>query len=460
MNRKELKEDRNNSIKITFKNSESFPSFFIFDDMKTELLLEHFLRYRLVTTDTRKITQNAIFFALKGENFNGNLFAQEALDKGASIVVVDEPQTLHDDRIILVENGLESLQALAKAYRSTLKIPVIGLTGSNGKTTSKELIAAVLQEKFQVHYTQGNLNNHIGVPLTLLSIPENAEIAVIEMGANHQKEIELLASIAQPDFGYITNFGYAHLEGFGGFEGVIKGKSELYDFLRTHHKIALINADDDLQVKQAQAIEQISFSKNPSTQATYCVELKENLNNMIQVVVDDVVIGSNLTGNYNWSNVAAAISFGKYFKLSMEEIKNGIENYHPSNHRSQLIQKEKYTILMDAYNANPSSMEVSLKNFSTFGGSKTVILGDMFELGESSKASHQKIAQLAQDLGFEQVYLVGKNFSNVELDSSNIQFFEQREALENYLKTHPIETENVLIKGSHGMRLDLLENDL
>lgn len=443
------------------KNSGLFPSFFIFDDMKTELLLKHFLRHRLITTDTRKITQNAIFFALKGEKFNGNLFAKEALDKGASIVVVDEPQNLQDDRIILVKNGLESLQALARAYRSTLRIPVIGLTGSNGKTTSKELIAAVLQEKFQVHYTQGNLNNHIGVPLTLLSIPENAQIAVIEMGANHLKEIELLSSIAQPDLGYVTNFGHAHLEGFGGFEGVVKGKSELYNFLHEHHKTVLINADDPLQLQQAKAVEsQISFSKNESTQATYCIELKENVNNKIQVVVEDVVIRSNLTGNYNWSNVAAAISFGKHFGLSPKEIKNGIENYYPANHRSQLIQKDKYTLLMDAYNANPSSMEASLNNFSTFDGSKTVILGDMFELGESSKVNHQKIAQLTKDLGFEKIYLVGNNFSKIEGDFSDIQFFEDRDSLVNYLKKHPIETKNILIKGSHGMRLDLLENEL
>ncbi|MDK7674921.1 UDP-N-acetylmuramoyl-tripeptide--D-alanyl-D-alanine ligase [Weeksella virosa] len=429
--------------------------------MKTELLFKHFLRHRLVTTDTRKITQNAIFFALKGEKFNGNLFAKEALDKGASIVVVDEPQNLQDDRIILVKNGLESLQALARAYRSTLRIPVIGLTGSNGKTTSKELIAAVLQEKFQVHYTQGNLNNHIGVPLTLLSIPENAQIAVIEMGANHLKEIELLSSIAQPDLGYVTNFGHAHLEGFGGFEGVVKGKSELYNFLYEHHKTVLINADDPLQLQQAKAVEsQISFSKNESTQATYCIELKENVNNKIQVVVEDVVIRSNLTGNYNWSNVAAAISFGKHFGLSPKEIKNGIENYYPANHRSQLIQKDKYTLLMDAYNANPSSMEASLNNFSTFDGSKTVILGDMFELGESSKVNHQKIAQLTKDLGFEKIYLVGNNFSKIEGDFSDIQFFEDRDSLVNYLKKHPIETKNILIKGSHGMRLDLLENEL
>ncbi|MDK7375718.1 MULTISPECIES: UDP-N-acetylmuramoyl-tripeptide--D-alanyl-D-alanine ligase [Weeksella] len=429
--------------------------------MKTELLLKHFLRHRLVTTDTRKITQNAIFFALKGEKFNGNLFAKEALDKGASIVVVDEPQNLQDDRIILVKNGLESLQALARAYRSTLRIPVIGLTGSNGKTTSKELIAAVLQEKFQVHYTQGNLNNHIGVPLTLLSIPENAQIAVIEMGANHLKEIELLSSIAQPDLGYVTNFGHAHLEGFGGFEGVVKGKSELYNFLYVHHKTVLINADDPLQLQQAKAVEsQISFSKNESTQATYCIELKENVNNKIQVVVEDVVIRSNLTGNYNWSNVAAAISFGKHFGLSLKEIKNGIENYYPANHRSQLIQKDKYTLLMDAYNANPSSMEASLNNFSTFDGSKTVILGDMFELGESSKVNHQKIAQLTKDLSFEKIYLVGNNFSKIEGDFSDIQFFEDRDSLVNYLKKHPIETKNILIKGSHGMRLDLLENEL
>ncbi|MEG0529573.1 MAG: UDP-N-acetylmuramoyl-tripeptide--D-alanyl-D-alanine ligase, partial [Bacilli bacterium] len=287
--------------------------------MTTAELFEQFLKSKTVTTDTRNISKDCIFFALKGANFNGNTFAQEAINQGARIAIVDEAEFENQtNNIFLVDDALKTLQDLAKTYRNYLKIPFIGLTGSNGKTTTKELISAVLKEKFRTHYTFGNLNNHIGVPLTILSIPENTEIAVIEMGANHQKEIELLASISQPDFGYITNFGKAHLEGFGGFEGVIKGKSELYDYLKSANKIAFINANDPIQVEKTIDIKQITFSDQNN--ADYQIELLENKQEYLAVKYQNLDIQSHLTGNYNFSNISCAIAIGSYFGIDSDLI--------------------------------------------------------------------------------------------------------------------------------------------
>lgn len=428
--------------------------------MNTIDLLNHFLVDRMVTTDTRHIPQNAIFFALKGENFNGNLFAKEAIDKGAKIAIVDEKE--YEDtqnNIFFVENSLIALQNLARAYRQTFSIPFIGLTGSNGKTTTKELITAVLSQQYKVHATYGNLNNHIGVPLTLLSIPQETEIAVIEMGANHQKEIQELCEIALPDFGYITNFGKAHLEGFGGIEGVIKGKCELYDFLEANHKKVFVNLDDSIQVAKSKTIKQISFSTQ--TDSDYRIELSESdTSNCIAVQYDRTIIQSHLTGDYNLNNIACAIRIGLYFDLPIELIKNGIENYLPENHRSQIIKKPNYTLLMDAYNANPSSMEASLLNFKSFQGTKTIIIGDMFELGKSSLAEHQAIVDLAKQLNFDQIILLGVNFGKTNYIDPKIVYFEKKNDFVIYLENNPITSENILVKGSHGMRLDQLEQIL
>lgn len=424
--------------------------------MTTAELFEQFLKSKTVTTDTRNISKDCIFFALKGANFNGNTFAQEAINQGARIAIVDEAKFENKtNNIFLVDDALKTLQDLAKTYRNYLKIPFIGLTGSNGKTTTKELISAVLKEKFRTHYTFGNLNNHIGVPLTILSIPENTEIAVIEMGANHQKEIELLASISQPDFGYITNFGKAHLEGFGGFEGVIKGKSELYDYLKSANKIAFINANDPIQVEKTIDIKRISFSDQNNTD--YQIELIENKQEYLAVKYQNLDIQSHLTGNYNFSNISCAIAIGSYFGIDSDLIKQGIENYYPSNNRSQIIEKENYKIVMDAYNANPSSMEASLNNFAKFEGSKTVVIGDMFELGEESKTEHQRILELAESLNFNQIYILGLHFKETNVTNINVVKFENRQSFEEFLKNNVINSQNILIKGSHGMRLDLLE---
>ena len=424
--------------------------------MTTAELFEQFLKSKTVTTDTRNISKDCIFFALKGANFNGNTFAQEAINQGARIAIVDEAEFENKtNNIFLVDDALKTLQDLAKTYRNHLKIPFIGLTGSNGKTTTKELISTVLKEKFRTHYTLGNLNNHIGVPLTILSIPENTEIAVIEMGANHQKEIELLASISQPDFGYITNFGKAHLEGFGGFEGVIKGKSELYDYLKSANKIAFINANDPIQVEKTIDIKQITFSDQNN--ADYQIELIENKQEYLAVKYQNLDIQSHLTGNYNFSNISCAIAIGSYFGIDSDLIKQGIENYYPSNNRSQIIEKENYKIVMDAYNANPSSMEASLNNFAKFEGSKTIVIGDMFELGEESKTEHQRILELAESLNFNQIYILGLHFKETNATNTNVVKFDNRQSFEEFLKNNAINSQNILIKGSHGMRLDLLE---
>ncbi|UWX67552.1 UDP-N-acetylmuramoyl-tripeptide--D-alanyl-D-alanine ligase [Empedobacter stercoris] len=425
--------------------------------MNTAEIFEQFLKSKNVTTDTRNISKDCIFFALKGANFNGNTFAQEAINQGAMLAIVDEKEYENNSQnIFLVHNALETLQDLARMYRKHLQIPFIGLTGSNGKTTTKELISAVLKEKFKTHYTFGNLNNHIGVPLTILSIPEDTEIAVIEMGANHQKEIELLASISQPDFGYITNFGKAHLEGFGGIEGVIKGKSELYDFLRANKKTAFVNYNDPIQVEKTGDINRITFSDQNNTDVQ--IELIENKTEYLAVKYKNLDIHSHLTGNYNFSNISCAIAIGQYFGIDAESIKNGIENYFPSNNRSQIINKENYKIVMDAYNANPSSMEASLNNFVKFEGSKTIIIGDMFELGDEAKTEHQRVLDLAERLNFDQIFILGHHFSETITTNPNVKKFEDRKAFEKYLIDNPIKTKNILIKGSHGMRLDLLEN--
>lgn len=425
--------------------------------MNTAEIFEQFLKSKNVTTDTRNISKDCIFFALKGANFNGNTFAQEAINQGAMLAIVDEKEYENNSQnIFLVHNALETLQDLARMYRKHLQIPFIGLTGSNGKTTTKELISAVLKEKFKTHYTFGNLNNHIGVPLTILSIPEDTEIAVIEMGANHQKEIELLASISQPDFGYITNFGKAHLEGFGGIEGVIKGKSELYDFLRANKKTAFVNYNDPIQVEKTADINRITFSDQNNTDVQ--IELIENKTEYLAVKYKNLDIHSHLTGNYNFSNISCAIAIGQYFGIDAESIKNGIENYFPSNNRSQIINKENYKIVMDAYNANPSSMEASLNNFVKFEGSKTIIIGDMFELGDEAKTEHQRVLELAERLNFDQIFILGHHFSETITTNPNVKKFEDRKAFEKYLIDNPIKTKNILIKGSHGMRLDLLEN--
>ena len=412
--------------------------------MNIKDLYQIYTEYFLVDTDTRNIRNNTIFFALKGANFNGNTFAEKALELGASYAVVDEEKYNTKQNIILVDDVLETLQKLANYHRNQLTIPVIGLTGSNGKTTTKELFNAVLKEKYNTIATKGNLNNHIGVPLSLLSIKPEHEIAIIEMGANHQKEIEFLSNICEPDFGYITNFGKAHLEGFGGIEGVIKGKSELYDYLRNNHKKAFVNPEDSKQIEKSEGIERILLD-------TDNIKFLE-VNPFVKLAYNNIDIQSNLIGDYNFTNIAAAITIGNYFKVSAEQIKNGIEKYTPNNNRSQVIKTKNNKIVLDAYNANPSSMKVAIENFSKLADeTKIVILGDMFELGEESEKEHQAIVDLVEGLDFTHAFFVGKHFFNTNTKEVK---FESYIELENHLKNSNYKEANFLIKGSRGMQLE------
>ena len=400
-------------------------------------------KYYLVDTDTRNIREHALFFALKGEKFNGNKFAHTALEQGAAFAIIDEIEFKISDKTIVVDNVLETLQQLANYHRLQLRIPIIALTGSNGKTTTKELINIVLSEKYTTTATLGNLNNHIGVPLTLLSMTPSTEIGIVEMGANHQKEIEFLCGIAAPDFGYITNFGKAHLEGFGGIEGVIKGKSELYAFLQEHHKVAFINPNDPIQVEKKLELATICFPE-------YLKFL--GADPFVKIASEDGEIESNLIGAYNYTNILAAITIGIHFKLKHTEIKKAIENYIPTNNRSQIIEKESNHIILDAYNANPSSMEVALENFSKLkNASKVVILGDMFELGNDSALEHQAMVNLADAMAFSQTLYVGEHFYKTTTKNKK---FENFEALEAYLIENTLAQQSILIKGSRGMQLE------
>jgi UDP-N-acetylmuramoyl-tripeptide--D-alanyl-D-alanine ligase len=416
--------------------------------MKIATLYKLYRQYFLVDTDTRNIRKNTLFFALKGDNFNGNSFAEEALKLGASFAIVDEEAYQTKENIILVDNVLKTLQQLANYHRKQLNIPVISLTGSNGKTTTKELIQVVLSKKYNVKATKGNLNNHIGVPLTLLSMTDKTELGVVEMGANHQKEIAFLCTISEPDFGYITNFGKAHLEGFGGIEGVIKGKSELYTFLKENKKTVFVNIDDKIQVEKTKNIKSVCFNDED-------LQFIE-VNPFVKLHYKNTIINSNLIGKYNYTNIAAAITIGEYFKVPGHEMKEAIENYIPKNNRSQIIETINNKIILDAYNANPSSMIAALESFASIKAeSKVVILGDMFELGKDSLNEHQAIIDLATSLNFDKKLFVGENFN---LGKTNELQFKSYQDLEEYLKKNPLKNQSILIKGSRGMRLERILN--
>ncbi|AYN01707.1 UDP-N-acetylmuramoyl-tripeptide--D-alanyl-D-alanine ligase [Chryseobacterium sp. 3008163] len=417
--------------------------------MNIEQFYPLYLKAEKVTIDSRKINRNDIFFAFSGDNFNAASLAEKAINDGAlAAIVEDESFENAEKNIFFVPSTLEFLQNLAVHHRNQLQIPIIGLTGSNGKTTTKELIHAVLSQKYNVQYTFGNLNNHIGVPLTILSIKPEHEMAVIEMGANHQKEIELLCALAQPNFGYITNFGKAHLEGFGGFEGVIKGKSELYEYLKNNQQTILINENDQIQVEKTSDYQaKITFGKRTSD---YFFEIFSN-DHFVGLNYQDTKALSQLTGDYNFTNLCAAASFGLHFGIEINQIKEAIEAYTPTNMRSQVVKKNDKTLVLDTYNANPSSMTASLYNFITFEGTKTIVIGDMLELGEESVVEHINILKTAHDLGFNEIITVGKYFKAVN-DSS--KSFENTAELIEYLSSNKIQSENVLLKASRGISLE------
>ena len=421
--------------------------------MEIATIYNYFLQSTGIATDTRKIYANNMFVALKGDNFNGNKFALSALENGAKFAIIDEIEYKLDERFILVENALETLQKLANYHRNQLKITIVGLTGSNGKTTTKELIHAVLSQKYNTKATVGNLNNHIGVPLTLLSFDKTTEIGIVEMGANHQKEIELLCSICQPDFGYITNFGKAHLEGFGGTEGVIKGKSELYDYLHSNQKIAFVNTNDAIQNEKTKNINSINFGLN--TPENFVSITKIETNPMVKIEFDNTIIQSHLIGLYNANNINAAITIGKHFGVSNEKIKFGLENYIPNNNRSQLIEKNSNKIILDAYNANPSSMNAALTNFFQLTEkNKVAILGDMFELGIESSDEHKRLVEFCMNQTEMIFYFIGNDFFNHKNSNTNMNFYETFESFQTNFTKLKTESSFLLIKGSRGMSLE------
>lgn len=414
--------------------------------MNIEALHKIYSQHYLVDTDSRRIRKNTIYFALKGDNFNGNVFAEEAISKGALFSVVDEKEYVTSSRIILVDDVLSTLQKLAAHHRKILNLPIIGLTGSNGKTTTKELINTVLSTQYKTTATVGNLNNHIGVPLTLLSMTPKTEIGIVEMGANHPKEIAFLCSIANPDFGYITNFGKAHLEGFGSIEGVIEAKSELYDYLKINHKTAFVNTNDATQIIKTKGINTISISNSIKF---------IDANPYVTIEFENKIIQTNLIGLYNFSNISAAITIGQHFKINTENIKKTLENYKPTNNRSQIIKtKNNNTIVLDAYNANPTSMKAALESFSTIKSEeKIVILGDMFELGKESDREHQFISDYCKNLHIKNTLLVGKLFHQTTTDFTKFETFE---LLQEYLENKSFKNQHILIKGSRGMALERL----
>jgi UDP-N-acetylmuramoyl-tripeptide--D-alanyl-D-alanine ligase len=412
-----------------------------------------FLECSSVSIDTRKIQPQSMFVAIKGDRFDANTFAAEALEKGASYVIIDNKDYFVDERTILVGDSLKTLQALSQFHRNYLKLPVIALTGSNGKTTTKELIHVVLQKKFDTKATIGNLNNHIGVPLTLLSFSAETKIGIVEMGANHQKEIEFLCQLAQPDYGYITNFGKAHLEGFGGTEGVIKGKSELYDYLSANDRMAFVNLNDPIQAEKSRSIKSFTFGV---CQANADVNFENvTANPFVNVSFDGVAVSSQLIGLYNANNINAAIAIGKYFGIENDLIKAAIEGYIPENNRSQLLNKGTNEIILDAYNANPSSMAVAIENFLQLDKkNKLAVLGDMFELGEESAAEHKSIVDALAGNSEVHFIFIGKDFHANRIQKENFRFYETFDELSEFLKQHPVANSAMLIKGSRGMALE------
>lgn len=412
-----------------------------------------FLQCHSVSIDTRKITPECLFVAIKGERFDANTFAEEALSLGASYVLIDDKNYFVDERTIVVQNTLEVLQDLARFHRQFLKLPIIAITGSNGKTTSKELIQVVLSKKYETIATIGNLNNHIGVPLTLLSFNSATEIGIVEMGANHQKEIEFLCNIAHPDFGYITNFGKAHLEGFGGVEGVINGKSEMYNFLIGHGKKVFVNLDDPIQVEKTASMERITFGILQK-EATTCID-EITADPLVKVCVGNTIIKSQLIGLYNATNISAAVAIGQYFHVEDEAIKEAIENYTPENNRSQLVNINSNEIILDAYNANPSSMSVAIANFLQIDKTgKIVILGDMFELGNQSIEEHKAIIDLLSKEENIACYFIGNDFFQNRIDRRQFHFYETFESFALALSQLLFKDKLILIKGSRGMALE------
>ena len=420
--------------------------------MNFQKLHEQLFSGAKVRIDSRQVASGDLFFTVSGDRFNANDFVPEVLKKKPAFVVMDEDRGIQDERVLIAEDGLKALQEFARYHRKKLNIPVVALTGSNGKTTTKELFHAVLSARFHCRATVGNLNNHIGVPLSLLSIQKRDEVAIIEMGANHQKEIEFLCSLAQPDIGYITNFGLAHLEGFGGPEGVIKGKSELYEHLRIHGKKALVCSDDDKQMQQSEGIQRLLFGQEEKD--PFCFSPHKE-GSVFQMKYQEKVVRTQLSGAYNFTNVASAFALGLMFELEEEVIIQAIERYIPTNQRSQLQRSERNNqLIIDCYNANPSSVEHALVNLAKFTGNRIALLGDMLELGAYERTEHQRMLDCAKSLGIDEIITIGPIFAS--LNDQMVRSFSGTEDARFFIEKRAFAQSTLLVKGSRGMRMEEL----
>ena len=421
--------------------------------MRIEALYDLYLRSGSVSTDTRQITPGSVFFALKGPNYNANEFASEALASGAAAAVVDQERFAIDDRYVLVDDGLAALQRLAKHHRNQLKIPVLALTGSNGKTTSKELVHAVLSKKFKVLATRGNLNNHIGVPLTILAIGKDIDVAVVEMGANHVGEIAALCDIANPTHGFITNIGKAHIGTFGGFENIIRAKSELYHHLLLNKGIVFINSENYILANMAKRFtDPVMY---PANGDYYHCEMSGSDPYLSLRAENGEQIETQLTGAYNFENAAVALCIGKFFGVDPSLANQALRDYAPSNMRSQIVRKGSNTIILDAYNANPSSMAAAVENLASMNAPrKVLILGDMFELEGEAEKEHQMIGKLIREKGFKEILLCGELFGAAREEMPAAKYFKTRDELMTYLKNNPVSTATILVKASRGMGLE------
>lgn len=427
--------------------------------MNISELYSIFCNYPKVTTDSRMCIKDSIFFALKGDRFNGNLFAEEAIASGCAYAIVDEWDEVEvNDRIIRVDNVLKTLQQLSNYHRKKLKIPIIGITGTNGKTTTKELISISLSREFKVASTQGNFNNHIGVPLTLLSMNKSHEIGVVEMGANHQGDIKELCEIVEPNYGIITNVGRAHLEGFGTFENVIKTKCELYDYLRENEGKVFVNQNNSILYDLSEGMDRILYGKNdPSLFASGTIA---NANPFLEFdwsfFDSSYRVKTRLVGEFNFDNAIAAVAVSKFFGINAERISSSLEEYEPTNYRSQFMRTAKNDLIIDTYNANPTSMKTSLDFFISIPSSmpKMAILGEMKELGEISESEHKKMIKYLSDNSNMEIYLVGQIFNNMVVPDSKYKFFESVVELNDFLVSNPIKGYYIFIKGSHSVQLD------
>ncbi len=421
--------------------------------MEIQALHDLFLKSKGIATDTRKIEKGQLFFALRGPAFNGNQFALQALEKGALAAVVDDRSTSGENsRLIHSPNARQALQDLSRYHRQKSKATLLAVTGSNGKTTTKELIHAVLSQKYPTLATAGNRNNSVGVPLTLLNLTVKHRLAVVEMGADRQGEIGRLCAIAAPDLGYISNFGEAHLEGFGGFEGVVKGKSELYDFLRSEDKRAFVNLDDALQVRQSQGLKRFTFGQDSRADVVFRYRKNQAF---AELAYRDMAIPSRLVGQYNIPSIAAAVAIGLFFDVELDKIQAAIQAYVPDSNRSEIVDRGGYQIILDAYNANPSSMRASLNAFKAQRGRKWVILGDMAELGDASPKAHQSIVDLLRALGFAQAFLIGNRFYQTHTrGAENVKKFKTYRDFRKNLESRVVNARFILVKGSRSMVLE------